>query len=110
MSWAVTLFFLLICLFLVGVILVCVYKLLIDIAKLVGIYRGWKESIKNENPKNAAQNREEESANTTLNVYPYNHSYTQDDIIYKNGQFYENENSEDWEEFEYEISEDERFK
>lgn len=36
--------------------------------------------------------------------------YTQDDIIYKEGQYYENENSEDWEEFEYEISEDERFK
>ena len=36
--------------------------------------------------------------------------YTQDDIIYKNGRYYENENSEDWEEFEYEISEDERFK
>ncbi len=36
--------------------------------------------------------------------------YTQDDIIYKDGQYYENENSEDWEEFEYEISEDERFK
>ena len=31
-------------------------------------------------------------------------------IIYKNGRYYENENSEDWEEFEYEISEDERFK
>ncbi len=38
------------------------------------------------------------------------HGYTQDDIIYKDGQYYENENSEDWEEFEYEISEDERFK
>ncbi len=38
------------------------------------------------------------------------HYYTQDDIIYKDGQYYENENSEDWEEFEYEISEDERFK
>ena len=38
------------------------------------------------------------------------HQYTQDDIIYKNGRYYENENSEDWEEFEYEISEDERFK
>ena len=38
------------------------------------------------------------------------HPYTQDDIIYKDGQYYENENSEDWEEFEYEISEDERFK
>lgn len=38
------------------------------------------------------------------------HPYTQDDIIYKNGRYYENENSEDWEEFEYEISEDERFK
>ena len=36
--------------------------------------------------------------------------YTQDDIIYKDGQYYENENSEDWEEFEYEISEEERFK
>lgn len=40
----------------------------------------------------------------------YNHPYTQDDIIYKDGRYYENENSEDWEEFEYEISEDERFK
>ena len=38
------------------------------------------------------------------------HPYTQDDIIYKNGRYYENENSEDWEEFEYAISDDERVK
>ena len=50
-------------------------------------------SARGDNPHNAEQ-----------------HPYTHDDIIYKDGQYYENENSEDWEEFEYEISEEERFK
>ena len=75
---------------------------------LVGVVGEWLEKKEKDglyNPDNLPPSARGDN--------PHNadeHPYTQDDIIYKDGQYYENENSEDWEEFEYEISEDERFK
>ncbi len=33
---------------------------------------------------------------------------TYDDVVYHNGSYYENENSEEWEDFEYQYEEDHR--
>lgn len=78
-------------------------KLIRDLGELTALMRASGSGTEN----NAGQ--ENSPANNGSGVVN-GHPYTQDDIIYKDGRYYENENSEDWEEFEYEISEDERFK
>lgn len=97
------LFLIIIVLGLLAAMLTAFAKLIRDLGELAALLRasggGTENNAGNEN--SPANNGSE-----VVNGHPY----TQDDIIYKNGRYYENENSEDWEEFEYEISEDERFK
>lgn len=77
---------------------------------LIGAVGEWLEKKEQEEPDNTKNLPPAAHGDNPPVAEPYNHPYTQDDIIYKDGRYYENENSEDWEEFEYEISEDERFK
>ena len=79
-------------------------KLIRDLGELAALMRASGSGTEN----NAGQDKNSQANNGSGVVN--DHPYTQDDIIYKNGRYYENENSEDWEEFEYEISEVERFK
>ncbi len=76
---------------------------LIVLVLLVALMGSWNSGAEDNGVRNAG-------TDASSNDAAYKHPYTQDDIIYKDGSYYENENSEDWEEFEYEISEDERFK
>lgn len=97
------LFLIIIVLGLLAAMLTAFVKLIRDLGELAALMRasggGTENNAGNENsPAN--------NGSGVVNGHPY----TQDDIIYKNGRYYENENSEYWEEFEYEISEDERFK
>lgn len=80
-----------------------VIAIIILIALMIGL-KNTAEGIDNVTSNFVAQD------SSPLPPQANNHPYTQDDIIYKNGRYYENENSEDWEEFEFEISEDGRFK
>ena len=97
------LFLIIIVLGLLAAMLTAFVKLIRDLGELAALMRASGSGTEN----NAGQeNRPANNGSGVVNGYPY----TQDDIIYKNGHYYENENSEDWEEFEYEISEDERFK
>ena len=97
------LFLIIIVLGLLAAMLTAFTKLIRDLGELAALMRASGSGTEN----NARQ--ENSPANNGSGVVN-GHPYTQDDIIYKNGRYYENENSEDWEEFEYEISEDERFK
>lgn len=97
------LFLIIIVLGLLAAMLTAFAKLIRDLGELAAMMRASGSGTEN----NAGQ--ENSPANNSSGVVN-DHPYTQDDIIYKNGRYYENENSEDWEEFEYEISEDERFK
>lgn len=97
------LFFIIIVLGLLAAMLTAFAKLIRDLGELAALMRASGSGTEN----NAGN--ENSPANNGSGVVN-GHPYTQDDIIYKNGRYYENENSEDWEEFEYEISEDERFK
>ena len=97
------LFLIIIVLGLLAAMLTAFVKLIRDLGELAALMRASGSGTEN----NAGQ--ENIPANNGSGVVN-GHPYTQDDIIYKNGHYYENENSEDWEEFEYEISEDERFK
>lgn len=97
------LFLIIIVLGLLAAMLTAFAKLIRDLGELAALMRASGSDTEN----NAAQeNSPADNGSGVVNDHPY----TQDDIIYKNGRYYENENSEDWEEFEYEISEDERFK
>lgn len=98
------LFLIIIVLGLLAAMLTTFAKLIRDLGELVALLRASGSGTKN----NAGQDKNSQANNGSGVVN--GHPYTQDDIIYKNGRYYENENSEDWEEFEYEISEDERFK
>ena len=89
------LFLIIIVLGLLAAMLTAFVKLIRDLGELAALLSAWGSGAEN----NAAQDKNSPADNSG-----------QDDIIYKNGRYYENENSEDWEEFEYEISEDERFK
>lgn len=95
------LFLIIIVLGLLAAMLTAFAKLIRDLGELAALMRASGSG-------NDAQDKNSSADNSggVVNGHPY----TQDDIIYKNGRYYENENSEDWEEFEYEISEDERFK
>ncbi len=97
------LFLIIIVLGLLAAMLTAFAKLIRDLVELAAMMRASGGGTEN----NAGN--ENSPANNDSGVVN-GHQYTQDDIIYKNGRYYENENSEDWEEFEYEISEDERFK
>lgn len=97
------LFLIIIVLGLLAAMLTVFAKLIRDLGELAALMRASGSGTEN----NAGN--ENSPANNGSGVVN-GHPYTQDDIIYKNGRYYENENSEDWEEFEYEISEDERFK
>lgn len=97
------LFLIIIVLGLLAAMLTAFAKLIRDLGELAALMRASGSGTEN----NAGN--ENSPANNGSGV-ANGHPYTQDDIIYKNGRYYENENSEDWEEFEYEISEDERFK
>ena len=97
------LFLIIIVLGLLAAMLTAFAKLIRDLGELAAMMRASGGGTEN----NAGN--ENSPANNGSGVVN-GHLYTQDDIIYKNGRYYENENSEDWEEFEYEISEDERFK
>lgn len=97
------LFLIIIVLGLLAAMLTAFAKLIRDLGELAALLRASDRGTEN----NAGN--ENSPANNGSGVVN-GHLYTQDDIIYKNGRYYENENSEDWEEFEYEISEDERFK
>lgn len=97
------LFLIIIVLGLLAAMLTAFAKLIRDLGELTALMRASGSGTENNARK------ENSSANNGSGV-ANDHPYTQDDIIYKNGRYYENENSEDWEEFEYEISEDERFK
>lgn len=97
------LFLIIIVLGLLAAMLTAFVKLIRDLGELAALLRASGSGTEN----NAG--KENSPANNSSGVVN-DHPYTQDDIIYKNGRYYENENSEDWEEFEYEISEDERFK
>lgn len=97
------LFLIIIVLGLLAAMLTAFVKLIRDLGELAALMRASGSGTEN----NAGQeNSPVDNGSGVANDHPY----TQDDIIYKNGRYYENENSEDWEEFEYEISEDERFK
>ncbi len=97
------LFLIIIVLGLLAAMLTAFAKLIRDLGELAALMRASGSGTEN----NAGQeNSPADNSGGVVNDHPY----TQDDIIYKNGRYYENENSEDWEEFEYEISEDERFK
>lgn len=97
------LFLIIIVLGLLAAMLTAFAKLIRDLGELAAMMRASGGGTGN----NAGQeNSPADNCGGVVNGHPY----TQDDIIYKNGRYYENENSEDWEEFEYEISEDERFK
>ena len=97
------LFLIIIVLGLLAAMLTAFAKLIRDLGELAALMRASGSGTEN----NAGQeNSSADNGSEVVNGHPY----TQDDIIYKNGRYYENENSEDWEEFEYEISEDERFK
>lgn len=98
------LFLIIIVLGLLAAMLTVFAKLIRDLGELAALMRASGSGTEN----NAAQDKNSPADNSggVVNGHPY----TQDDIIYKNGRYYENESSEDWEEFEYEISEDERFK
>ena len=93
------LFLIIIVLGLLAAMLTAFVKLIRDLGELAALLSAWGSGAEN----NAAQDKNSPADNSGGVV-------NQDDIIYKNGRYYENENSEDWEEFEYEISEDERFK
>ena len=97
------LFLIIIVLGLLAAMLTAFAKLIRGLGELAAMMRASGSGTEN----NAG--KENSPANNSSGVVN-DHPYTQDDIIYKNGRYYENENSEDWEEFEYEISEDERFK
>lgn len=97
------LFLIIIVLGLLAAMLTAFAKLIRDLGELAALMRASGSGTEN----NAGN--ENSPANNGSGVVN-GHPYTLDDIIYKNGRYYENENSEDWEEFEYEISEDERFK
>lgn len=97
------LFLIIIVLGLLAAMLTAFAKLIRDLGELAALMRASGSGTEN----NAG--KEKSPADNSGGVVN-DHPYTQDDIIYKNGRYYENENSEDWEEFEYEISEDERFK
>ena len=65
----------------------------------------------------ATRNYRPEEHNTKadeINEFNYDEyekpQFTQDDIIYKDGEYHENEFSEDWEDFEYQFEEDRRKK
>ena len=97
-------------LFLIIIVLGLLAAMLTAFAKLIS-YLGELAALmraSNSVTENNAWQDKNSSANNGNGV-ANGHPYTQDDIIYKDGRYYENENSEDWEEFEYEISEDERF-
>lgn len=97
------LFLIIIVLGLLAAMLTAFAKLIRDLGELAAMMRASGGGTEN----NAGQeNSHADNGSGVVN----DHLYTQDDIIYRNGRYYENENSEDWEEFEYEISEDERFK
>lgn len=98
------LFLIIIVLGLLAAMLTVFAKLIRDLGELAALMRASGSGKEN----NAGQDKNWPADNSSEVVN--GHPYTQDDIIYKNGRYYENENSEDWEEFEYEISEDERFK
>lgn len=98
------LFLIIIVLGLLAAMLTAFAKLIRDLGELAALMRASGSGTEN----NAGQDKNSSANNG--NGVANGHPYTQDDIIYKNGYYYENENSEDWEEFEYEISEDERFK
>lgn len=97
------LFLIIIVLGLLAAMLTAFAKLIRDLGELAALLSAWGSGAENKDGQDAGTSADSSEA-------AYNHPYTQDDIIYKNGRYYENENSEDWEEFEYEISEDERFK
>ena len=86
------LFLIIIVLGLLAAMLTAFAKLIRDLGELAAMMRasggGTENNAGNENsPAN--------NGSGVVNGHPY----TQDDIIYKNGRYYENENSEDWEEF-----------
>lgn len=97
------LFLIIIVLGLLAAMLTAFAKLIRDLGELAALMRASGSGTENNAGK---ENSPADNSGGVVNDHPY----TQDDIIYKNGSYYENENSEDWEEFEYEISEDERFK
>lgn len=97
------LFLIIIVLGLLAAMLTAFAKLIRDLGELAALLRASGSGTENNAGK---ENSPADNSSGVVNDHPY----TQDDIIYKNGRYYENENSEDWEEFEYEISEDERFK
>lgn len=97
------LFLIIIVLGLLAAMLTAFAKLIRDLGELAALMRASGSGAENNAGK---ENSPADNSGGVVNDHPY----TQDDIIYKNGRYYENENSEDWEEFEYEISEDERFK
>lgn len=97
------LFLIIIVLGLLAAMLTAFAKLIRDLGELAALMRASGSGTENNAGK---ENSSADNGSEVANGHPY----TQDDIIYKNGRYYENENSEDWEEFEYEISEDERFK
>ncbi len=88
---------------LLAAMLTAFVKLIRDLGELAALLSAWGSGAENKDGQDAGTSADSSEA-------VYNHPYTQDDIIYKNGRYYENENSEEWEEFEYDISEDERFK
>lgn len=88
---------------LLAALMAALVKLIRDVGELAALVKSLGSGAENTDAQNAI-------TDASGNDAPYKHPYTQDDIIYKDGSYYENENSEDWEEFEYEISEDERFK
>ena len=97
------LFLIIIVLGLLAAMMTAFAKLIRDLGELAALLRASGSGTENNAGK---ENSSADNGSEVVNGHPY----TQDDIIYKNGRYYENENSEDWEEFEYEISEDERFK
>lgn len=59
-----------------------------------------KQNSRNEDYDLSDRNFQERLDNGELRTY--------DDIVYHNGTYYENENSEEWEDFEYQYEEDHR--
>lgn len=102
-----------------NIILFCIYLWVIYALSPIffGIYlaflflfAGWILST----PENSTINKDNRNAS---NVYSSNDFQqrldngeirTYDDVVYHNGRYYENENSEEWEDFEYQYEEDHR--
>lgn len=74
------------------------------------LFAGWILST----PRNSPANKENVNNNNSDSTDEFQQRLDNgeirayDDVVYHNGRYYENENSEEWEDFEYQYEEDHR--